>query len=152
MAAAKRPLRLVAANDTAFAGLMRSERARRGLTQAQVAKAIGVRTQTVSDWELARKTPQPRFHEKIAYFLNLADHTDTARLLGKDIEIFDGTASGRAVRDEPEDVDPGADASAEVKAIEAVSHYITIVGRELSPEEVHLLQTLIDRSEHSRSR
>src|SRR2546421_5663174 len=45
--------------------LLRAERKRRGWSQSQIAKALGVSTRTVSRWELRLAVPYPYYREQL---------------------------------------------------------------------------------------
>lgn len=69
-----------------FAAQMRAERARRRLTQGEVAAELGVLSQTISQWELGKKIPQVRHTDRLAAFLRMRDGNELLALLGRRVE------------------------------------------------------------------
>ena len=79
MASDRRSLRVVPESGT-FASLLASKRRGSGQTQAQVAKSIGVRQQTIAAWESGDR-PQPRFLPALVEYLELGSEAALRQLL-----------------------------------------------------------------------
>lgn len=71
---------------TPFARALRSHRLELGLSQFELAQQLGVRTQTISHWERAAKTPQPRFDDALVRLLGLSGRGELRRLQGVGVD------------------------------------------------------------------
>lgn len=144
-------LRLVP--PTGLPALLRAERARRGFTQAEVARRFDVQTQTIGQWERGAKAPQPRFHSALADFLGLGSAQRVRRLL-RDPVSLPNSPSGA---DEPKTLEPRASnrepgtgpspsdmhGEAEVEIRRNVSRYLASLGTRASPEELEVARSLL---------
>src|SRR3546814_15153242 len=81
MSAIKRDAAATKATNSPFGRAIRARRKAQRLTQAETAQLLGVQTQTVSQWELGSKSPQPRFYTKLVEFLDLPDQTHLRQLI-----------------------------------------------------------------------
>jgi transcriptional regulator with XRE-family HTH domain len=63
-----------------FPEFVRTQRAARKISQAELADLLGVRPQTIGAWEAGKK-PQVRFHEPLARFLGLPSAADVRALM-----------------------------------------------------------------------
>lgn len=66
-----------------------------GLTQEGLARALGIASKTVSDWERGISTPESLTLRRLADVIR-ASWEDMGRLLGGDVAAEEGTAAARA--------------------------------------------------------
>jgi hypothetical protein len=98
-------------------------------------------------WESGSK-PQVRFHDALADFLRLSGTDELQALIDKG-RVEAGTASDAEAtslaRQDSRKARPGGAPSGDSDPVAVVLDYVRRTGNRLTPDEVKLLQTLLDR-------
>jgi len=136
-----KPPRLHLVSDNDLAAMIRAERAARSMSQADLARKFGVRSQTIGAWEKGETPPQVRFFDPIAQFLGLRDADQVRQLL----QAAHNDEAGPHRPDLADELATGGRASATGPELEIrlnISRRIAS-GEPLSADEVQLFKQLL---------